>query len=42
MNHFYDIGQILSLVYTAALLGHIFYKGFIKETMDEYLKTGIA
>lgn len=39
---FHDIGQLLALLYTAALLGHILYKGLIKDTMAQYAKDGIA
>ena len=33
-----DIGHLLGLIYTIALLGHILYKGFIRKTEDAYVR----
>lgn len=37
-SFFHDIGQIITLIYVAALLGHILYKGLIRDTMAEYAR----
>ena len=39
---FNDIGQIIALVYTAALLFHILRRGYILDTMEEYARNKIS
>lgn len=41
-SFFNDIGQIIALVYTAAVLFHILRKGYIKDTMREYARNKIS
>lgn len=39
LYHLADIKILITLIATASLLGHILYKGFIRDTQKEYRET---